>query len=82
MTNLVNNINPRKNPKTNLIGYGFLILSIILTILNSIEIPYINIDWYSPIITVFIGLGLIISPDKLFIGLRDMINKIIDLKVK
>lgn len=79
---VVNNLDPKKNPYTNRFGYAFIFVTLILTIIAVIKTEYVEVEWYHPLVTLFIGLGLIISPDRLFSELGVIINKIIDFKVR
>lgn len=86
MGQLSENINPKKNPVTTLLGGLFIIISAVMYVIKYIvpaffvlktEIPY---EWYSALIPLSIGVLLIFINDKYFDRIFNRAEKIVSKK--
>lgn len=82
MANLSENLNPKKNPVTSILGGIFILISSMMYVIKYIvpgffvlksEIPY---EWYSPLIPLGIGILLVFINDKYFERIFNRADKI------
>lgn len=82
MPNLIENVNPKRNPYTSLIGVLFLLISAMMLIVQYIvpvffvlkqEIPY---SWWVPFIPLGIGILLIFINDEYFAKIFSRVDKV------
>ena len=82
MPNTIDNINPKKNPITSILGGVFIIISAVMFVVKYIvpafvvlkqEIPY---EWYGPIIPLAIGILLVFIDDNYFARIFNRADKV------
>lgn len=83
---LIENANPKKNPKTTFPGYVFLLISAVMYVIKYIvpafvvlkaEIPY---EWYTPLLPLVVGVILMFINDSYFERIFNRADKIVSKK--
>lgn len=86
MGNIIQNVNPKRNPVTSVLGCVFVVISGGMYIIKYMvpaffmlkqEIPF---DWYTPILPLLIGLVLIFINDDYFARIFNRADKVVGKK--
>lgn len=86
MPNTFQNINPKRNPVTTLLGGIFIIISAGMYVVKYLvpafvvlkqDIPY---EWYGPIVPLVIGLVLVFMNDEYFARIFNRADKVVGKK--